>query len=159
MDKIIKTKKGEEIVVDSWNYDWLSQFTWYLNNYGYAMCSVRESGKNKYYMMHRLINKQFGKMQVDHINRIRTDNREKNLRAVFPYQNSANASSHKDSKVRYRGVSYCKRDNKYKAQICSRGEKIFIGRFECQHDAARAYNKKSEELHGVYGSKNVITKE
>jgi hypothetical protein len=47
-----------------------------------------------------------------------------------------------------------------------KGESILVenwnyncGRFSCENEAAKAYNKKSLELHGEFGNRNVITKE
>ena len=58
-----------------------------LNNYGYSMICLSRDGKNKRFLLHRLLamcflpcNKNFSDVTVDHININKTDNRLENLR-------------------------------------------------------------------------------
>lgn len=70
--------------------------------------------------------------ELDHINRVRSDNRIENLRPCTHSQNLGNARArvHK-----YKGVTFCKQTQKWRAQMNGH-----LGRFNTMEDAARAYN-------------------
>lgn len=69
-----------------------------ISNYGYVLVDIQVDKKNKTFAAHRLIAEAFyGKqdeeneyLQVDHINRDRTDNSSKNLRWVTAGENMKN---------------------------------------------------------------------
>ena len=149
--KIIYTKKRQEIYVDSHNHDWLSIFRWHITGDGYAYTNI----KGDRVPMHKLVARNFNTgLIVDHINRVRLDNREKNLRLVTYAQNLKNQKIRMGGTSKYKGVSFCKRDNKWKVQICSDYRKIYIGRFEIEKDAAIAYNEAAKKYHGEYANIN-----
>lgn len=81
--KIIKTSLSEHILVDNSDYEWLNQYTWFLNN-GYAF-------NKKMGYMHRLIVKPPAGYVVDHRNGVRHDNQRSNLRVANRSQNAANS--------------------------------------------------------------------
>jgi hypothetical protein len=64
-------------------------------DYGYKLVDIQIDKKNKTFKAHRLIVEAFfgsikEGLQVDHINRIKTDNRIENLRVVTPIVNMRN---------------------------------------------------------------------
>ena len=80
----IRRKSNKRIIAESIN-----------NTNGYVQCKL--NGKQRY--KHRIIAQQFipnpeNKPFIDHINRIRTDNRINNLRWVSVSENNSNKSSH-----------------------------------------------------------------
>ena len=69
---------------------------------GYIQCKLN----GKKYLKHRIIAKQFipnpeNKTQVDHINRVKTDNRIENLRWVSSSENNSNKKSYNGVNVEY----------------------------------------------------------
>jgi hypothetical protein len=119
-------------------------------NKGYAY-------NDKWGKLHKIIMPSSGqKEDIDHINGIKTDNRKENLRICTREQNNMNKHSNKRNTSGYKGVSWCKRDNKWVANIFYNGKHIFLGRFNNIFDAARAYNAKAKELFGEFASLNQI---
>lgn len=102
------------------------------------------------YVAHRLawlyMTGDWPKDQIDHINRIRNDNKWSNLRECTQAQNVRNTASGKKNKSGYKSVHWRAGAKKWMASITFKGELIKLGLFECRHDAARAYNAKAKEL-------------
>lgn len=89
--KKIYTNKGKEIIVDDEDYSRLNRYDWELNNWGYAQTKISK----KIYLMHRVITNAPKGMVVDHINRVRNDNRKENLRVVSQKENMQNVDKEK----------------------------------------------------------------
>lgn len=77
---------------------------------------------------------------IDHINRIKTDNRIENLRNVNQTINCINRSNVK-------GYHLHKPTNKYRARIVINKKQITIGYFETQQDAHEAYIEAKKIYH------------
>lgn len=86
---------------------------------------------------------------IDHVNRIRDDNRICNLRCVSKRQNQFNLSFNKKNTSGFTGVSYDKSRNKYEANIQVNKRKIFLGRFDDAISASHAYLLAKSELHAI----------
>ena len=112
------------------------------DNYGYLLISL----KCKVYKHHRIIYYAFKyfditnpSILIDHINRIKNDNRIENLRTVNTQQNAFN----RDSK----GYYWYNKRQKYEVKIKVNGENIFIGRYNNEEDAHNAYLTSKEKYH------------
>lgn len=77
--------------------------------------------------------------ELDHINRVRNDNRICNLRIATRQQNNFNTNS--------KGYHFDKSSNKWFSQIMVDGKKIFLGRFDTRHQAHYAYLIAKEKYH------------
>lgn len=110
------------------------------NNKGHL--SVRVDGKH--YQLHRIIwlmhtgNDPFPH-EIDHINRIRDDNRIDNLRLVTHADNMNNKSLYKSNKIGYKGVT--KRGNKYEGNYYHNKKQYYVGTFDSALDAYEAIVK------------------
>jgi len=82
------------------------------------------------------------KIQIDHKNRIRTDNRVENLEIVTNQQNQFNRSNTK-------GYSFDKKTGKYRAQIKVNRKKIHLGCYDTKEEASNAYQKAKLIHHSV----------
>ena len=89
---------------------------------------------------------EFPKNQIDHINRIKTDNSIKNLRDVDASTNHHNIGvrSHNTSGVT--GVVWDSRSKKWKAQIILENKRYLIGTFKTVELAKIARQNKEKEL-------------
>lgn len=112
------------------------------DNRGYIHPNI----KGHLVLQHRLVAAAFlgldlanTKCQVDHINRIKTDNRVVNLRLVTHQQNQFNKGA--------KGVTWNKKLNKWQAQIQSSGKKKHLGMFVKEEDARQAYLSEKHRIH------------
>jgi len=106
-------------------------------------CRVTLSDR-KFYLFHRLILQAFQPTEedlvCDHINHVKTDNRLCNLRWATISQNSRHKLKCKSSSSQYKGVSWAKKDKKWRAVCCVDGKNIHLGLFKTEEEGAKAYN-------------------
>jgi hypothetical protein len=157
--KIIQLTNGGECLVDIDDYKYISQFNWHRKKDGYAARTVFSNGKFKTIRMHREIlglSNSSRNIFVDHVNHNRLDNQKINIRIVTPSQNAANARKKSTNKSGYKGVHWCKEQEKWRVSIRVDGKLINIGRFKNLDDAALMYNKKAQELFGEFAYLNEV---
>ena len=77
--------------------------------------------------------------EIDHINRVRDDNRIDNLRDATHEQNTQNASIRADNSSGYKGVCWDKENKKWKSRIMMNNKQVLLGRFKYQLQAVNAY--------------------
>jgi hypothetical protein len=139
----LRKKDGTLIyaLVDPEDFVWLNEYRWGPNYHGYAVRHVgRRSERMRTYYMHREI---LGvsddpSVAVDHINRIRWDNRRSNLRIATNAENAQNRGSLNGATSRFRGVSRTADGKKWFARVTLAGVVHYLGRFEHEEDAAQA---------------------
>jgi len=93
----------------------------------------------------------------DHINRNGLDNRKANLRPVTRAQNTLNrlyTFKRKGSPSKYKGVTWHKYTKKWQVQICYAGKHKFVGYFNNEIEAAKAYDKAARKFHGDFAVLN-----
>ena len=83
---------------------------------------------------------------VDHKDRNCLNNHLSNLRWCTQKENQRNRSKNKNGTSMYKGVCFNKRSNKWLAQIQHNRQKIHLGYFNDEAEAARAYDRKASEL-------------
>lgn len=96
--------------------------------------------------------------EIDHINRVRHDNKIGNLRACEHTHNLGNQSiqsRHKSSK--YKGVCWDKNRGKWIASIKINSKSKYLGRYAREEDAAMAYNRAALLVFGVFANLNETT--
>lgn len=168
MNKLIQlnSKKypGMVSIVDDIFYEEIMKYTWrvavFSNNKNfYAATYFRDTNCDK--LLHRFILKIVhgditGKI-VDHINGDGLDNRLENLRLCTPTENCQNQRRNKQNESsNYKGVSYRKDSNVFRARIRHNKNLINLGQYNSEIEAALVYNKKAQELFGEFASLNVI---
>jgi hypothetical protein len=155
----IKLTRGLVALVDAVDYEELSKYKWFASKEGhhyYAVRQRREGDKQVRVRMHREIMGVSDKdLFVDHIDRDGLNNTRNNLRIANFSQNSANRrSSIKEvgRTSKFLGVDY--NQGKWRAGICHNRNKIFLGRFDTEVQAAEAYNIMAIKLHGEFANLN-----
>ena len=97
---------------------------------------------------------------LDHVNRIRDDNRIENLRPCTDSQNQANSKTHSDNSSGYRGVSYDRTKERWVAKMRITLDKVMtrkcLGCFDTAEEAAIAYNIEVIRCLGEFASPSKI---
>lgn len=159
--KQIRLTQGEFAIVDDEDFERLSKFKWHISKRGnkrkhwYAERLIREKGKNIRFNMHRVLLDVPNGMEIDHRNGNGLDNRKCNLRICTRSQNQANSTAHGGSS-KYKGVCWHRRDKIWESYIQPNGKMIYLGSFDSEVEAARAYNKAAVEHFGEFANINLI---
>lgn len=145
---VLANGKGVTRVSDS-DFEWLSQYKWYLTNKGYAAAKI--DGKQT--RMHRLVIGAKEDEIVDHINMEKLDNTIDNLRLANKSQNNAHRVM-KLSQYGYRGVE--KHRSKWRASIEYQNKRYRFGNFNSPQEAAIKYNEMASEIYGGFAILNEV---
>lgn len=138
---VIITRKGDRILVDCDDLEYLKGYSWHITSKGYAR--TRVNGKGVY--MHRLLMNP-DKYQVDHINHIKLDNRKNNLRLVTNQENHFNKVETRSNTSGKAGVYHHSQCDRWCVQIIVNGKTIYGGLFKEFSKAVEA----REELERKY---------
>lgn len=142
-----------KILIDDCDYEWASIIKWRLAKTPTSIAVVRSAfrrnvpiskditGCNRYDV-------------VDHRDHNPLNNQRDNLRICSKQENCFNRSKSKNTNCKYKGI-YPKR-NKFAAQIKHNGTMFYLGSFNTQEEAAKAYNIKAKELFGEFAALNEL---
>lgn len=132
---------------------------WYAvldGNVWYAMASLwkPEMKKQINTFLHRLVMVAQAGQIVDHRNGDGLDNRRLNLRIASVRNNSRNQRPLSNARSNYKGVDRAGR--KWRARISLEGDKnrLFLGHFDTEEEAARAYDSAAKEHFGEFAYLN-----
>lgn len=92
--------------------------------------------------------------EVDHKNHNGLDNRRSNLRLADSSQNHANSRPRANATSVYKGVYFSKQRGYWCAQITVNNRGIYLGSFNSEMDAAKAYDRAAREHFGEFASTN-----
>ena len=84
------------------------------------------------------------KMVVNHINHNRLDNNVNNLEVISNRENTS--QSHLKSSSKYTGVTYHSQRGKWMARIWINKNRVYLGLFDCELAAAKAYQNKIKQI-------------
>jgi len=129
--KRIKLTKGKFALVDDEDFEYLSQWNWYVSSHNYAITTT----KKPCLYMHRIVNKTPKGILTDHINRNTLDNRKCNLRIADKRINSINKGTQSNNTSGYRGISWNKNHKKWETYIWNCGLRIQLGYYKIIKDA------------------------
>jgi hypothetical protein len=153
--RLIPLTKGQNAIVDAADYEWLSEFNWYASwmvfHKGYY--AATRVGK-RIVSMHRMICGEVHE-DIDHRNFNNLDNRRDNLRPCTHEQNMHNLRKFTTNTSGFKGVSWGKRERKWRARINLSGKEIHIGTYQSAEDAAQAYDEAANRLYGEFAVLNL----
>lgn len=150
--RYIPLTKGKFAIVDAADYERVAKYKWYASGMGGRLYAARRQDDKAIYLHRFLTNAPKG-MVVDHKDGNRLNDRQSNLRVCTQRQNIYN-SPPRGKASRFKGVGWDKRHNKWVAGIRYYGRNIYLGLFQDEAEAARAYDRKAHELFGEYAYLN-----
>ena len=146
-------RKGRKIIFgkfDAEDLELVKKYRWYLSSTGHIVSRLR----GVCIFLHRLVMNCPKGMEVDHIFGDKLDNRKNQLRICSHSDNIKNQKVRTGKK--FKGVSY----NGYSwlAQITFNYKNFYLGGFDTEIEAARAYDSKAKELFGDFARLNFPAK-
>lgn len=146
--------QGYEATIDAADLRLVEGYNWYAEARRHSVYARRDDqdGQSRIRVyLHRKICGCPDGLQVDHIDGDGLNNRRNNLRAVTAEQNARNQRVKPKNKSGFKGVSWSKRDAKWRAFIRASGMHLGLGSYDTPEAAHAAYCKASAELHGEFG--------
>lgn len=144
MTKEIKLTNSDLVaLVDDEDYEFLSQFSWHLEPHGYISAKIR---------MHTMVKAINGEKRekgqvIDHVNRLKNDNQDANLRITSGKKNSRNTGPHSNSLTGFKNVSLTK-DGKFSVAMLIGKKSIVAGLFDDVAVAAKGADQLNRHYFG-----------
>lgn len=156
----IELTQGKRAIVDQGDLKRLSRHKWFAHAYRsthrtYWYANTKLGGAT--IPMHRFILGAETGQLIDHLNGDGLDNRRGNLRFCNRSENSQNGPAYSPRpgacrKSSFRGVSWHRK--KWRAQIEKDRRDVYLGLFEDEAAAAKAYDTAARELYGEHAATN-----
>lgn len=168
MTKKIPLTQGLYALVDDKDFERVNQYKWYALKHGRTFYAVRhltlrsakesrETGlpRQALVRMHRFIMNAPDGVEVDHKDHNGLNNQIINLRFCMHEQNVLNQLPQVGKSSQYRGIYWNKQKGKWVTLIGYNEKRIYLGAFNAEEDAARAYDAKAKELFGEFAYSNL----
>lgn len=153
--RILTVHGANDVYVDDEDYPILSRYAWHIDAKGYVVTSFA----NTTVRLHRMILNPHKKVQIDHKDNNKRNNQKFNLRPCDNSLNQMNTFKRvyaTPTSSNYKGVHWKNSEGKWQARIGHNNKRYHLGYHECEHEAAKAYNKRAIELFGEFAKLNII---
>ncbi len=155
--------QGQIAVVDAGSVKLVAPYLWQAHwdpktcSFYAVTCIPIDGGKQKTIGMHRMITGVTDPaVHVDHRDHDTLDNTIDNLRVCPNGENQRNARPQTGRSSPHKGVGLVKRTGRWRARIRINGEKIFLGYFATEQEAANAYDAAAVKCHGEFAYTNAM---
>lgn len=150
----IKLTQGYVTVIDDIDSD-LADFKWYALKAKTNFYAARRIKENTILLHRVILNRMIERElidgeQCDHINCNELDNRRVNLRVCNHAENNRNKSITISNTSGYKGVSWSKKTNKWRADIMVNSQHIYLGLFDDPKEAYAAYCEAALKYFGEF---------
>lgn len=135
-----ETNKGEPFIVDEEDVEKVLEYSWSYSTNGYLVTKDKQG--HHLALSRYIMNAGDSPLDVDHINRDKSDNRKCNLRMCTRTQNNYNRVS--NNFLGIKGVT--KRGKKYVAQLAGK----CLGAFNTPEEAHEAWKQEPLKRHGEF---------
>ncbi len=171
--KKIKLTQNQYALVNDEIFEQINQHKWWADKTGntyYAVRKVTIQSQNKeknkkskikkIYMHQEIIGRTLDvKEEIHHINEDGLDNRKENLMILTRLQHMKTRGKNKTKTSSiYKGVSWHKKRQKWRARIMVNRKEIFLGSFDNEIEAAEAYDIAALKYHGGIAKLNKALK-
>jgi hypothetical protein len=164
---IIRAINGEEVIIDRIDAD-LMQYNWSVNKGGCVVRYIKkENGKYDAILIGReILERILGrellsghKEEVDHKDLNKLNNKRSNLRLASRSQNSVNKKKVGETwrgkcSSQYKGVSWHTKRQVWQAKMQINGKAVWLGYYNDEIAAARAYDKEMLKHFGEFAQLN-----
>lgn len=118
--------------------------------------------KGRRYLAHRIIWEMHNgeipeKIQIDHIDGNKSNNKLSNLRLATPQQNQRNRGAYANNTSGFKGVCWDKGNSKWRASYRLNHKTIYIGTYDTAEEASETYIRVTKEIHGDFYHKLITT--
>ncbi|MFW9970261.1 MAG: HNH endonuclease [Candidatus Odinarchaeota archaeon] len=148
------TSKGEEFYFDFEDYETIKDYCWSINKLGYLLAKRRDNPKRTIYMHRMLMKDELAKhkkkLQVDHIDNIKVNNRRNNLRLATAQQNRCNRRKIKSNTSGVIGVSWKEKDKKWHAALQVNRKRKYLGCYDTKEEAIIARIEGEKKYFGEF---------
>ncbi len=151
--------KGYVTKVDAKDFSELSRWMWGASEARGLVYAVtgqwipEKQGYKRIYLHTYLMGIRNG-FVVDHESGDSLDNRRDNLRWSTVQQNAQNQKARNNITGKFKGVGWCKREEKWRARISINRKDITLGYFNTELEAALAYDKAAKQYFGEFARLN-----
>jgi hypothetical protein len=149
---------GMFAMVDPQDFYHLNHFDWVADGKCNKIYAIRHllsaDEKAKIVRMHRYIMRAPAELLVDHRNNNGIDNRRANLRFATTSQNGCNIRKRKNTSSRFMGVHFNKSRGLWSSNIRHQRKRTWLGCFDNEEDAAKAYDAAAKKYHGEFARLN-----
>ena len=148
--KKIPLTQGKFATVDDDDYDFLSQWKWHFSK-GYAARKPYTTVDGKYVTIARQLLGQHGFSKIAYLDGNKLNCQRSNLIETVKTQYLGKAKKRKGTTSRYKGVTW---NEKNQCWIAQRGG--YIGSYQDEWQAAKAYNEVAEKHFGIFAKLNGV---
>lgn len=161
----IKLSQGKIALVDDIDFERLNRWKWCARKcqfknrtVWYAMRTDYINGKlqQRTVYLHKEVAKTMGLKEVDHRDGDGLNNQRQNLRPVTRQQNMHNGFKRSGCSSMFKGVSWDKESEKWRASIRVNKKLRHLGFFADERDAAGVYNKAAIQFFGEFARPNSV---
>jgi hypothetical protein len=156
---VVPLTQGFFAIVDSGDIPAISQWSWSVMKIRYGTPRARANvslvdGTVRHIQMQQLVIDCPDGFEIDHIDGNGLNNRRSNLRACEHRFNLRNITKQSPATSKYKGVSYYRRDQKWRAHIVIDAKQKHLGYFCDEIAAALAYDACARSLFGEFARLN-----